>query len=560
MRIATWIFAVCLCAAVRADEVEDLVARGRNAHGNGKPGEALRLYQRALEIRPDCAEAMFEMGRTTVKIGQIAQGLDFMERGAALDPSYAWHYQIAEIANYHRHTEIAVSHYRSCLELCPDTALCQRLIDLCERAGKIEDAAYYRLQRVGIETASLRGLPFKEKVEVRTKQRSDLEAFLLHTLDKDLPEEKAQQVKDALVAFAIFPAQLDLRKLYVSLLTSQLVGFYDPDTGELYLVPEEPRDVWDQLVGAEEKPAEEMVVAHEFTHALQDQHFGLDRLGDRVKDNDDRYLAYESLVEGDATLAMFDYEIRPAALSSKDILAIRLAFGAQELFVDLSAQPEVPLVIQESMLFPYLEGFFFCLALREHSLWEGINRAYARMPPSTEHILHPEKYIAWQDLPLDFALKDLSSAMGGDWKEVYNNVIGEATCAMIFKAYGIAPEKLIARGWGGDRYSVLKNSQGELALIWLTVWDTPEDAREFFQGYRQILRRKHAGAECEETEKLLWQQGDRASAIGCDKSQVRVVENIPCDKLPEIWQTISGISPFVAEYSIPETTIIKEER
>jgi hypothetical protein len=137
-----------------------------------------------------------------------------------------------------------------------------------------------------------------------------------------------------------------------------------------------------------------------------------------------------------------------------------------------------PPIITESMIFPYFKGMVFCAKLTNTGGWSALDQVYKSPPLSTEQVLHPEKYQLHPDLPMSI---DLGTLKAGDgWKEVGRNVLGEMQLGVMLRRHS---GKTAAPGWDGDRYAVFEGPKGELALAWLSTWDSEQDAREFQQAY-----------------------------------------------------------------------------
>jgi hypothetical protein len=183
---------------------------------------------------------------------------------------------------------------------------------------------------------------------------------------------------------------------------------------------------------------------------------------------------------------------------------------------------QVPPIISESMIFPYLKGLVFCARLTNEGGWKAIDAAYRDLPLSTEQILHPEKYGARPDRPMTIELGELKP--GADWKELGRNVIGEMQLAIMLKRHG---GKAAAAGWDGDRYAVFERPNQQFALVWVSTWDTEQDAREFSKGYiayqTQKVGKLGAVADAEAAE--VWRNvGHRLYVVRRDGADVVVVE------------------------------------
>jgi hypothetical protein len=217
-----------------------------------------------------------------------------------------------------------------------------------------------------------------------------------------------------------------------------------------------------------------MVVAHEYVHALQDQHFGLEELGSESLDADQRR-AFDALVEGDAVLGMVLYADEHIAIF--DLLqSVSTAGGLESTALEAS-----PAFIRQMELFPYEQGLEFVLALYESGGWAAVDEAYDQPPQSTEQVLHPERYRE-EDVPQEVSLPDLAAELGGGWQEVEGDVLGELGLRLAFAHHmGPAAATLAAEGWAGDRYVLLQQgSEGPFVLVMRTYWDDQDESDEFW--------------------------------------------------------------------------------
>ena len=310
----------------------------------------------------------------------------------------------------------------------------------------------------------MRGLgPTKEVVPL-FMTREELSDSLVEELDEDI--EDILKAQDVYKILGLIPQNADLRQLLLDLYTEQVAGFYDSETEELYLI-----------VGADEEglsPLDEITLAHEFTHAIQQQRFDIQAMLEAVEDNSDASSALVALVEGDASATQFRYVFTNFTREQQ----MEALVGSGD--VDTSALDSTPYILQQSLAFPYVQGLAFVSALFSGpSDWDAVNEAYNDPPTSTEQVLHPEKYIE-RDAPVPVSLLDVAAALGEGWENVYSDVMGE----FLLKTYLETRTTTItaadaAAGWGGDRFALLRGPGCENALVALLVWDTGKDAKEF---------------------------------------------------------------------------------
>jgi hypothetical protein len=319
------------------------------------------------------------------------------------------------------------------------------------------------------EVAAAGGIPFRSDVPVEYMTRAELGRYLKEVLDSEYPPARAEADQRTLVAFGLLPAGADLRGMRARILEENIVGFYDERPGKkrLYAVSEQRKLT----------PANQLILSHELRHALQDQYADLHAiLPESIGDFDDRRLAFVSVLEGDATLVMERFLIR------------RLAGGEGEsdippFSMPTPPMPDVPPVLRDQLLLPYFAGRDFAQSLQKKGGWGALKEAWGRPPESTEQVLHPEKYEAREaPRPVDLAY----APRGG--RAINDGVLGEV---LIRTFLGEGASEAAAAGWGGDRYRVW-DVAGKTLLVWRSVWDSAEDAREFLAAAQARLGGTHA--------------------------------------------------------------------
>jgi len=322
------------------------------------------------------------------------------------------------------------------------------------------------LDEIRIEVSRLRELNFLEEVDCQFITRDELREWLLEDLESD--REEIDITRELFVLLDLMEEGQDLYSILLDLYSEQITGFYDYGLDELYVVS----DV------AELGPLEEVTFAHEYTHALQDQHFDLESVP-RPEDNSDLSMAGSSLVEGDANLleAMYYW----SCLDDAE----REVYAQQVAELDNEAFESAPRVIQENLIFPYASGFDFVYALWGQGGWDAVNQAYGDPPQSTEQILHPDNYYLERDEPQAITMPDLESALGAGWSLIYLETF-----------LGIDSEEAInaAEGWDGDRYVFLEDIEDRKLLVLSSVWDSQTEAEEFFHAYITFVENKSGGA------------------------------------------------------------------
>jgi hypothetical protein len=319
------------------------------------------------------------------------------------------------------------------------------------------------LDRIAAAVAKIRGLPFTRAVAPEILTDEQLAKRVREQFAKDDPKPEVDASDAVLTALGLLAPDADLYSVLIAVQTEQIGGFYDTKTKRL-------------VVGGnatDPQPLDRVLLAHELTHALTDQHFGLSRLDDLQDRNlDDEAMAYLSLVEGDATETMLTYAQTVLTATERGQLA---AEAGRIPSAQLDAAPKV---LRDSLLFPYEEGRAFVRALIAKGGLALVDRAYRDPPASTEQILHPEKYTGRRDDPRPVSMPDLAKAMGGGWKPLQVGGIGEMDVRLIAGQYLPRADAVdAAKGWDGGRYAAVRSPAGTLVAV-LTEWDSAGEATE----------------------------------------------------------------------------------
>jgi hypothetical protein len=217
---------------------------------------------------------------------------------------------------------------------------------------------------------------------------------------------------------------------------------------------------------------------------LQDQVFSLGvRL--RSETNGDAAIALRAVAEGDALVSEHAY-----AVGALDKWLVGYVLQRLEPGITGAMLPDVPALMLDRSDFQYRAGTRFVLRSTNSSDWSLVNRLYTHPPLSTEQVLHPEKYFETPDPPSRIDLGNLSALFSSEWKEIENDTLGELLVRCLFnQRLGPTRAAAISAGWDGDRFVAYRNGD-HVAFIWATIWDSSADAREFYEGYQELLSHK----------------------------------------------------------------------
>src|SRR5271156_23971 len=223
------------------------------------------------------------------------------------------------------------------------------------------------------QVSKITGLKQLTPVKKTLRSREEIRAFVIREMDEDKnPAERYAGARSA-EAFGLIPKGFDLDNFMVDLLTEQIAGLYDPKAREFYIADWIPLD--DQR----------MVMAHELTHALQDQHFQIELWVKAARPNDDAELAREAVLEGSAMAAMIDYLLLDKGLSIKDVPDIYPTVMIGDLG-DSPSMKKAPPFLRDSLIFPYLAGLSFSAAILKPNGWSSMAKIFSSPPVSTQQI------------------------------------------------------------------------------------------------------------------------------------------------------------------------------
>jgi hypothetical protein len=424
------------------------------------------------------------------------------------------------------------------------------------------------------------GLPIQKSVKKVFITRDKVNAELKKKFDEDKSNKRMERSELVLKKFGLLDKDFNLRPFLLSLLTEQIAGFYDNKTKTMNLLDWVPID--------QQKP----VMAHELTHALQDQKVGLtkwedlepDSVAKNVEDDakhiqtDESDTAREAVLEGQAMVSFADYMLKPTGKTLKDVPAVgdQLQAGAGDMS-DSPVLARAPLILQESLLFPYTEGLAFEQAVL---LKAGTEKAFTGVldsPPNTSaEIMHPNDYMARKPEPV-LAFPDIHPTLEGAGYEPYDvGVMGELDVKMTAELFGGKPvAEALAPQWDGGVYYAAqrknasdadKSSTKSIAILYLSRWKNAEAARSFFHVFEQQMPRQYEGLkrrnadETDADERLYSTNGEGDVLLSIKGNEVWVSEGFElatATKLREMIMSAQGSGPIrQAEMTVPERELV----
>ena len=356
-----------------------------------------------------------------------------------------------------------------------------------------------KLNAVGLQAAAIRGLTNRDSFERRLVSAEDLRVMLDENLEENADDiEVANRIYSLL---GIIEADSSLEDVLLDVYSDIVVGLFDTEENVLFV-----------LADADEFTlSNELTVAHEVTHALQQQHFNIRDIREPYEDNSDRVRAITALIEGDASLVELIYRLRVFNDAQRD------RHMQERQAADLSAFRAAPPFIQRTVAFPYFEGANFAIYLfQQYGDFTAIDAAYDALPESTEQILHPERL--GLDSPIEVAMPDLVAALGDGWSEVDRDVMGELFVAALLEG-ALDPDvaATAAAGWGGDTFLLMEDSAGGEVLASASIWDSQEDAAEFLSALMAYFQGLTGAEDWMEQESM---HGEVANRIAIEDAVV----------------------------------------
>jgi hypothetical protein len=330
------------------------------------------------------------------------------------------------------------------------------------------------------QMSEITGLQLVAPLKKTLRSREEIRAYVVQQMNEEKePGERYAGARSA-EAFGLLPKGFEFDNFMIELLTEQIAGLYDPKAHEFYIAD------WIPLSD------QRMVMAHELTHALEDQHFKIEDWVKAVRPNDDAELAREAVLEGSAMAAMLDYLLQGSGRSLKDLPDI----DPSMLVGDMSSTPtlkKAPPFLKDVLIFPYLGGMTFTAEVLKPAGWSNLPKLFSKPPASTQQILHPALYRSGK-VAAPVKLPALDKLLGADWTKLEENVMGEFGWKEILKQFlGEERAKPLAAAWDGDRYAVFEQKQTkQLVLVTRLALASEEQTSRFFGQYSEALEKKHA--------------------------------------------------------------------
>ena len=356
------------------------------------------------------------------------------------------------------------------------------------------------------------GLPIKSTVKRQMTTRAAVEGYLQEKFDEDRSAKRLQRDEIVLKKFGLLDRGFDLKPFLLALLKEQIEAFYDSKTKTVNML--------DWVGIDEQKP----VLAHELTHALQDQHADLEKWDDQTPEDvstdsagdndhlekDEIDTARDAVAEGQATAVMMDYILKPSGKSLvKDPEVMDILKQQMSGSGDSPVMARAPLLLSESLLFPYREGLSF-----EQDVWMDQGQAAAftnaldHPPTSSWEIINPREYEKHR-IPAVPLLPDIHPLVDKLYQPYDIGQVGQLDVHILTELFGgDQAARNLTPAWDGGLYwagqlrsaktSAEQSSTKSLALLYLAVWKNPASAQAFAKLYADSLGRKYSGLKVDD--------------------------------------------------------------
>ena len=408
-------------------------------------------------------------------------------------------------------------------------------------------------------------LPIKHEVKRQLVSRDQVETYVSKHTSEDEDAKRLRRSELVLKKFGLLPRDFDLGKFLPLLLKEQVAGYYDPKTRTVNLL--------DWLGADQQKP----VLAHELTHALQDQSFNLEKYmkpadADLAKkkeittqdiENDEVSTTRQAVVEGQAMVVLVDYMLEPMGLSLKNSPQVvqGLKDGMLVGTADSVQFRNAPIYMKEALTFPYRYGIDF---ISDVLIKGGKDKAFAELfrnpPRTTRQIMEPQTYLSGERLePMPVP----------DLRQVFKNydrfdvgAVGEFDVAVLIDQYaGPAISHTLYPHWRGGYYFAVRprgDPAAPLALLYASRWSDPGKASNFAAIYATGLGKRYlhvhdvpqageqpvveTAALDHLTGKRTWLTEDGPVVIDVQGDTVMVTESLDQDTTDKLEQEIFGMA------------------
>jgi hypothetical protein len=342
------------------------------------------------------------------------------------------------------------------------------------------------------------GLPIKHSVKRQLASRDEVVRYVERKQAEDEDTQRLERSAVSLKKFGLLPRDFELRTYLLQLLREQVAGFYDSKTKTVYLLD------W------VDPEAQKSVLAHELTHALQDQNYGLEKWAEgkgkpktdaEIVANDEESSAKQAVIEGQAMITLLDYSLAPVGGSVVNSPEIVAAMKAGMVSGDATSPlfSKAPLFLRQALVFPYQQGLDFA---RTILVKRGKQAAFAgtmeNPPVNSRQIVMPETYLSAEKIP-PVPVADIDKLLGKDYERYDFGGIGQFDIGIMIEQW--ANEKQAATAspaWRGGYYWVGRKrgvKEGPVQMVFVTRWASDAAAKQFADLYSQSVAKRYESTQ-----------------------------------------------------------------
>jgi hypothetical protein len=400
------------------------------------------------------------------------------------------------------------------------------------------------------------GFPQHGTVKRRLVGHAEVEQYTRDQVAKNENAQRLARSEMTMKKFGFLPRDFNLKEFLVKANGQQIAGYYDSDTKTISLLNWVPME------------RQEPILAHELTHALQDQNYGLKnwmKAGEAAQANkkdsdeqDDASTARRAVVEGQAMLVYVDYLLAPLGRSLQNTpgLVYQMEEPAVKAAADSQLLHDAPMILREAGTFPYREGFIFEGELLEKGGKKmAFAGAFARPPRSTHDVLQPQAYIENEKLAASVHIPDVEQLLDGKYGVYDSGGIGELDVRALLKTYGDRKDAdALSAAWQGGSYVTFRRSAtngadaapttSDLALLYVSKWKSSAMAQRFAHLYADAVAERYQSATT--------QVAQTCATAKCPASSVQ----ISTEEGPVIVEQWADNTVLVSE-SFDQTTAMK---
>jgi hypothetical protein len=349
------------------------------------------------------------------------------------------------------------------------------------------------------------GMPQHAAVKRRLVSKVDVEKYATGQMAKEEFTKSFAQGELSMKKLGFLPRDFKLKEFLVKSTGQGIAAYYDPETKMISMLNWVPPD------------KQEPILAHELTHALQDQNYDLTKWmkvapkgadGDsKILDIGDSALARKAVVEGQGMVVYVDYLLKPLGRNLEDTpdLIYQMEEPMVKAAIDSQMVHDAPMILREMGTFAYQGGLIFeGELLHKGGKKMAFAGAFARPPRSSHEVLQPETYINGEKLPV-VRIPDMRGLLGDQYSVYDSGGIGEVDVRALLKQYGerkIADD--VSAAWQGGAYVTYRRkdngvadvpaSTGDVALLYVSRWKTAQMAEHFARFYSGAVSQRYRSA------------------------------------------------------------------